>query len=130
MRSHRESHLQSSSSCERSASSTVRRGEVDRSQHIPVSFEKRAPGCLSFAVRCRFDTVLLENVAHSRVGDVVADVGQRTLNAIVAPGGILFGELHDQVDDCLPHSRSANRVTAAVAAGRRRAEFASYRVSL
>ncbi len=46
---------------------------------------KVCPRRLSFPVRGWFDSVLLEYVADSRIRNVVADVGQGTLDPIVAP---------------------------------------------
>ena len=42
---------------------------------------------------------------------MVAYVGQGALNAVVAPGGILFGESQDQIHDDLADTRSADRLT-------------------
>jgi len=36
------------------------RGEVDRGQDVPVGFDEGLPRCLSFAIRCWFDSVLLK----------------------------------------------------------------------
>ena len=82
--------------------------EVDRSQHIPMGFEKGRPRGLSLPIRSRFDSVLLEYVADGRVGDVVANVCQGTLDSVVAPGRVFLGESKDQIDDHLADSRAAD----------------------
>jgi hypothetical protein len=43
----------------------------------------------------------LEHIGYRGVGNVVTDVGQRTLNAIVSLGGILPGEANDGIHDNL-----------------------------
>ena len=81
---------------------------IAASQHVPMRFEERGPRGLPLSVRSRFDAVRFEDVADGRVGDVVADVGQRTLDAVVSPGRILFGEPQDQVHDHLANAGSAD----------------------
>ena len=73
-------------------------GKVDRRQYVPVRFEERGPGGLALSVRSWLDTVRFENIAHGRVADVVAEVGQPALDAVVTPTGILLSEPQDQVD--------------------------------
>ena len=68
------------------------RREINRRYHIPMGFEERGPRHAALAVRSWFYSIRLENVADSRVGDVVAAVGQGALNAIVTPGRILLDE--------------------------------------
>ena len=48
-----------------------------------------------------------ENVADRRVRDVVADVGQGTLDSVVSPSRILFGKSQHQIHNDLPHTRPA-----------------------
>ncbi len=61
-------------------------------QNIPVRFEKRLPSCPAFPAWCRFDSVLLENIAHGLIGDVVANIGQGTLDPIVASTRVFLGK--------------------------------------
>ena len=49
-----------------------------------------------------------EDVADGRVGDMVADVGQGALDAIVTPGRVLMSEPQDQVDNDLVDTWSAH----------------------
>jgi hypothetical protein len=49
-----------------------------------MRFEECRPGGLTQSVGCRFDSVGLQDIANRGVGDVVSDVGQRTLDAVVA----------------------------------------------
>ena len=52
--------------------------------------------------------MLLEDVGDGGIGDIVTDVRQRALDAIVAPGGVLVGEAHDEVDNLLSDAGSAD----------------------
>ena len=76
-------------------------GEVDGRQDIPVSLQECGPGRMLASVRGWLDAVSLENVANGCVRDAVADVGQRALNAIATPAGILFRKPNREVDDHL-----------------------------
>jgi len=71
------------------------RGEVDRRQHVPMRFQERAPRQAPSAVGRRLEAMFPQHVPHRRVGDPIADVGQRALNSIIAPSGILLGEAQD-----------------------------------
>ncbi len=50
------------------------RGEVNRGRHIPVRFQTCLPGSGALARWSRFDTVCFQDIADSRIGDVVADI--------------------------------------------------------
>jgi len=64
-------------------------------------------------IRIRLDPVCFEDVADGRVGDMVADVGQGSLDAIVTLGRVLTSEPQNQVDDDLPVAWSAHRLAFA-----------------
>ena len=68
-----------------------------------MGFEKCGPGCLTFSLRRRFDTVILEDVAHGLIGDCVPQVGQGALDLVVSPGHILPRKANNKIDDLLPH---------------------------
>ena len=53
------------------------------------------------AIPCRFDAVRCADIFHGRIGDVLADVGQGTRDAVVASGRVVLREPQDQVDDDL-----------------------------
>ena len=76
-----------------------------------MRFDERRPRRLSFPVRRGFDSVLLENVANGRVGDMVADVGQRALDSVVASGRVFLSETKDQVDNHLTYPRATRLPT-------------------
>ena len=48
-----------------------------------------------------------EDVADGRGRDVVADIGQYTLDPVKSPCGIFLGESQYEIHDDLPHTRSA-----------------------
>jgi hypothetical protein len=51
-----------------------------------MRFDKRLPGSLPGSFRSWFYSVLFEDVANGLVGNVVAEVGQRSLDSIVSRG--------------------------------------------
>ncbi len=73
-----------------------------------MCFEKRGPGRLLLSVGCRFDAVGFEHITYRRVGDVVADVGQRALDAVIALRRILIGEPQDQIHNDRTEARSTD----------------------
>ncbi len=50
---------------------------------------------------CWFNAVCFQHVGHSRITNVEADIGQGTLDAIVASGGIFLCKSQDRIDDDL-----------------------------
>ncbi len=68
------------------------RGEIHGGEGFPMGLEKRLPGTVAFSFGRRFDAVLPENVTDGRIGNGVAEVGQSALDAVVAPGEVLFRE--------------------------------------
>ncbi len=83
-----------------------------RSEDFPMRFDEGLPRSLAFPVRRRFDSVFLEYVADRRVGDVVADIGQGTLDTVISPGRVFLGESKNQVNDHLSDSRAARLLPA------------------
>jgi len=77
-----------------------------------MGFEKRGPGCLAFAVRRRFNTVFLEDVANGLIGDLVPQVGQGALDLVVSPGQILPRKANNKVNDLLPYTWASYGFTA------------------
>ncbi len=60
-------------------------GEVDRSHHVPMRFQKRLPRSRAFASRCWFDTMSLQDVGNCRVADRVPHFSEFTLDPIDSP---------------------------------------------
>ena len=56
-----------------------------------VSPEEFLPGRLPLALRDRLDSVLTQDVADRRVRDPVPQVGEGTLDAVVAPTRVVAG---------------------------------------
>jgi len=51
------------------------RGEVDGRQYVPVGLQEGFPGSFVLAIRCRFNSVCLENVADRSVRNGVTEIG-------------------------------------------------------
>ena len=85
------------------------RGEVDAGQHIPVRLDECSPGGLSLAIRRGLNAVTLENIADRLIGDLVPQIGQGTLDTVVAPRGVFPSKAKNQIDDLMPHARPTHR---------------------
>ena len=62
-------------------------GEVNRSHHVPVRFQKRVPRPCPLANQCRVNAVLFQDVANGGVADVVSNIGQRALDPVITQVG-------------------------------------------
>jgi hypothetical protein len=71
--------------------------------------DKLPPRHGRFALRGWWDAVTFQDVAHSLVADAIAQVGQGTHNAVIAPRTILAGHPHHEVFDLFRNARTANR---------------------
>ena len=56
--------------------------------------------------------VSLEDVTHRLIGDLVAQIGQGTLEAVVSPSGMLPSKPQNKIDDLLPDTWPTHRVAA------------------
>jgi hypothetical protein len=54
----------------------------------------------------QFNAVCLEHIAHRGIAEVVTDVPDSSLNAIVAPCGMLFGEANNRIHDFVSYARA------------------------
>src|SRR5205085_12454086 len=81
--------------------------KVDGRQYLPVSLEKGLPGGLAPPLGRRLDAMLFQDVGHAGIGDLMAQIGQGTLNAVITPGGVLLGEAHHQIPN-FPGERQAS----------------------
>lgn len=90
-------------------------GEVAGRQGAPVRGDARPPGAGSApAFTRRRDMVLRQDIADRLVADGDATVGQRITDAVIAPGRVVSGQLHDQ----LPDAGGDGRPSASTAAPR------------
>jgi hypothetical protein len=83
--------------------------KVGGHEDIHVDMDEFPPGCGLLALRGRGDPVAFQDVPHRLVTDVIAQVGQGALNAVIPPRAILAGHPHHQVFDLLVDTRTANR---------------------
>ena len=60
-----------------------------------------------FPLRCRFQRVLLQNVGDGAAPDLMAQVGQRSLDSTVAPISILAGHTYHQPLNLILRTRPA-----------------------
>jgi len=65
--------------------------EVGSSEGVPVTPKKLRPRRLSPAKRCRLDSVILQDPLHRVRSDLVAEVGQSSLDSVVAPRRVRLG---------------------------------------
>src|SRR5262252_5887593 len=70
--------------------------------------ESRVPRGRLLAVWSTWKAPTLENIAHGLIADVVAQLGESAGNAVITPGTILLGHLHDQVFEFLGDTRSSH----------------------
>jgi len=73
--------------------------KVDGGQYVPVRPQKVQPRGSPLARGRRLDAMVLEDVAHGDSGDRVPEIGQGTLNPVVAPTGIVPSHLQDKFLD-------------------------------
>ena len=62
------------------------RREVDCSQNVPVGSKEGFPSGLTLPLSHRLDAVFFQDVSDGLIRDFMSEVGQRSLNTIVAPG--------------------------------------------
>ena len=86
-----------------------RREEVGSGKGVPVTPKKLRPGRLSPAKRCRLDTVILQDPLHRVRRDLVAEVGQSSLDSILAPRRVRLGHAKDQFLDLRRDGRPVSR---------------------
>src|SRR5712691_849506 len=82
--------------------------EVRRDEHLPVHLEEFRPTrpCLSSLGR-RVDVMATQDVTHGNLVDVMPEVGQRTLDTLIPPTGVLLSHAHDELLDLLGNARSS-----------------------
>src|SRR2546422_5790837 len=68
------------------------------------------PGHGLLALRSRWDAMAFEDVADRLVADRIAQVGQGTHDAVIAPRAILPGHPHDEAFNLLVNARTPNRL--------------------
>src|SRR5437016_10996807 len=84
--------------------------EVRRPQDIEMETDELPPRHGRFAVRGWWDTVPFQDVTHRLVAKTIAQVGQGTPNAVIAPRTILSGHPHHEIFDLFRNARTASRL--------------------
>ena len=72
------------------------RKEISGHKDVHVGADKLLPRRGRLALGSRRDAVALEDVTHGLVADRIAEVGQGSDDAIIAPGAILLCQAHHQ----------------------------------
>jgi hypothetical protein len=84
--------------------------EVRRQQDIEMETDELPPRHGLFALRGWWDAVPFQDVAPRLVAQTIAQVGQGTHNAVIAPRTILAGHPHHESFDLFRNARTANRL--------------------
>ena len=84
--------------------------EVRSQQDIEMATDELPPRHGRFALRGWGDAVTFQDVAHCLVAHTIAQVGQGTHNAVIAPRTILSGHPHHEVFDLFLNARTADRL--------------------
>jgi hypothetical protein len=85
--------------------------EVCGPQYGEVDTDELAPGHGLLALRRGWEAVTLENVAHRLIAERIAEIGQGTHDAVIAPRAVLSGHPHHQVFNLWVNSGTAGRWT-------------------
>ena len=84
--------------------SHLHRKEVGRGQDLPVHLQELCPTHPGLAALwSRLHMVAAQDVAHGDLVDRMPQIGQRTLDAPITPGGVLLGHLDGEPLDLLGH---------------------------
>src|SRR5215510_7439137 len=70
--------------------------EVGRDQHVQMRADKLLPRSRRLPLWGWWEAVALENVPHRLVTDRIAQIRQRSSNAIIAPGTIVLSHADNQ----------------------------------
>ncbi len=65
--------------------------EINGTEDLPVGFQESPPGSLSLTIWRGLNAVGFQDVADGRVRDLMANIGQSTLDSVVPPAWILSG---------------------------------------
>src|SRR5919202_305322 len=94
----------------------LHREEVGRSEYLPMHLEELCPTHPSLAALwSRLYMVPAQDGAHGALVDLMAQIGQRTLDAPIPPGGVLLGHLDGEPLDLLCHRWSPQLTTVLTA---------------
>ena len=71
--------------------------KVDCSQNFPVGMKECFPSDLPLPLRHWFDAIFFQDVSDRLIRDFMSEVGQRPLNTVVAPSGIVLRHPQDKL---------------------------------
>src|SRR5215475_13995884 len=85
--------------------------EVRGPPYGEVDTDERAPGHGLLSLRRGWEAVTLEHVAHRLIAERIAEIGQGTHSAVIAPRAVLPGHPHHQVFNLLVHAGTTSSCT-------------------
>ena len=80
----------------------LRGEEVRPDQQRQVDADECRPGCRALALRCRRQSVAVQDIADRLIADLVPQIGQRPHNPVIAPVTVLPRHANDQLLKFLP----------------------------
>src|SRR5262245_11715196 len=98
--------------------------EVRGPQYGEVDTDELAPCHGLLTLRRGWETVTLENVAYRLIAERIAEIGQSTHDAVIAPRAVLPCHPHHQGFNLLVHARTTGRCTGLGAITLRSSELA------
>jgi hypothetical protein len=75
----------------------LRGEEVGPDQQRQVDADECRPGCRALALRCRRQSVALQDIADRLIADLVPQISQRPHNPVIAPVTVLPRHANDQL---------------------------------
>src|SRR5262245_23998947 len=81
--------------------------KVGPCQQRQVGPNEGRPCGRALALRCRRQTVALQDIADRLIADLIPQIGQRPSDPVIAPGAVLLGHANDALLDLAPDPRSA-----------------------
>ena len=70
---------------------------------------------MSPPLRRRLDAMLLQDIGHAGIRNLVTHIGQGALNAVITPGGVFLGEANHQIANHLRERRTTGFLLPTVA---------------
>ena len=68
--------------------SDLNRCKIDRCHDLALSLQEGLPRSIALTLGCWFDATCFQNIGYRCVGDLKADLGELSLNSVVAPGWV------------------------------------------
>src|ERR1019366_9256844 len=86
--------------------------EIRGPEHLFMAADKLGPGSLALSFRGNSQAVPAQDVSHRLIAELVAQIGQRSDNAIITPPRVVLGKLYDQFFQLCRHGRATDGLGA------------------